>query len=66
MAIKCCKPCVPPKRYPGCHAVCPEYIKEKAEDEEKKEAERKRRAVDAGIRDQRVRGVTKSLKRRKT
>ena len=21
-----CKECVPPKRFPGCHGVCPEYI----------------------------------------
>lgn len=29
MKIKCCKDCVAPKRYPGCHSVCPEYIHEK-------------------------------------
>lgn len=34
--IKCCKGCVSPKRHPGCHATCKEYIKEKAEYEEKK------------------------------
>lgn len=28
MIIKCCRHCVPPKRYPGCHATCPEYIEE--------------------------------------
>ena len=28
--ILCCKGCVAPKRYPGCHGHCPEYIKEKA------------------------------------
>ena len=31
MAIKCCKGCVAPKRYPGCHDRCPEYLAEKAE-----------------------------------
>ena len=30
MKIKCCKDCVAPKRYPGCHGICPEYIYEKA------------------------------------
>ena len=29
--ITCCKDCVAPKRRPGCHGSCPEYIVEKAE-----------------------------------
>lgn len=28
--IKCCKDCIAPKRYPGCHGVCEEYLTEKA------------------------------------
>lgn len=34
MPIKCCKDCVPPKRHPGCHSQCPDYLREKAEHEE--------------------------------
>ena len=30
MIIKCCKDCVPPKRYPGCGSKCPEYQEERA------------------------------------
>lgn len=37
MAIKCCKDCVPPTRYPGCHDKCNKYLKEKAEYEKQKE-----------------------------
>ena len=37
MAIKCCKDCVPPTRYPGCHAKCNKYLKEKAEYQKQKE-----------------------------
>ena len=37
MTIKCCKDCVPPTRYPGCHDKCEKYIKEKAEYERQKE-----------------------------
>lgn len=37
MAIKCCKDCVPPTRYPGCHAKCEQYKAEKAEYEKQKE-----------------------------
>lgn len=35
--ISSCKNCVAPKRYPGCHAVCQEYITAK-------EAHERRRA----------------------
>lgn len=34
MPIKCCKDCVPPQRYPGCHAKCSKYLEEKAKWEE--------------------------------
>lgn len=34
--IECCRPCVPPKRHPGCHDKCEEYIKEKKHLEEEK------------------------------
>lgn len=37
MAIKYCKDCVPPTRYPGCHAKCSKYLEEKAEYEKQKE-----------------------------
>ena len=41
MAIKCCRDCVPPTRYPGCHAKCSKYLEEKAEWEEEKAKARK-------------------------
>lgn len=31
MSIKCCRDCVPPTRYPGCHDKCKKYLKEKAD-----------------------------------
>ena len=43
MAIKCCNGCVAPKRYPGCHSHCPEYIEAKAKHDEEKAAERKKK-----------------------
>lgn len=36
MSIECCCGCVAPKRYPGCHAVCPEYKYAKAAYESRK------------------------------
>ena len=29
--IYCCKGCEAPKRYPGCHGVCQEYLEQKKE-----------------------------------
>lgn len=45
MAIKCCKDCVPPTRYPGCHAKCEQYIKEKTEYEKQKQYAKAHKAV---------------------
>lgn len=28
--IQCCRYCVAPKRHPGCHDTCKEYLEEKA------------------------------------
>ena len=49
MAIKCCYGCVAPKRYPGCHDRCPEYIKEKAAHDAQKAEEDKKRRIEYGL-----------------
>lgn len=62
MSIKCCYGCTAPKRYPGCHSHCPEYIAEKAQhDKEKAEADRKRH-IDDGLTSQAIAGVNKAHK----
>jgi hypothetical protein len=33
----CCYECVAPKRHPGCHAHCEEYIAEKKERDKRRE-----------------------------
>lgn len=40
MGIKCCKDCVPPQRYPGCHGHCQKYLEEKRLYEIQKQKER--------------------------
>lgn len=62
MAIKCCRYCVSPKRYPGCHGCCTEYLEEKAVYDELKAADDKRRAVSNGIYYQRSEKAYKALK----
>ncbi len=49
MAINCCRYCVAPKRHPGCHDHCPEYIKEKAQHDAEKAADDKRKRIEYGI-----------------
>lgn len=44
MSIKCCRDCVPPTRYPGCHDKCKKYLKEKADWEATKQIIAKNKA----------------------
>ena len=62
MAIRCCYGCTAPKRYPGCHSHCPEYIAEKDKhDKEKAEADRKKHIED-GLTSQTFKGINKAYK----
>ena len=57
MAISCCRYCVAPKRHPGCHDRCTEYLEEKAKhDAEKAEADKKRR-IEYGLDSQYAKSV---------
>ena len=40
-----CKKCIPPKRQPGCHDKCPDYIKDKKEHDEFKKKIREKNSV---------------------
>ena len=62
MAIYSCYGCVAPKRYPGCHAVCPEYLADKAKhDKEKAIADQKKR-IENGLNSQTVNGIYRCQK----
>ena len=65
MGIWCCKGCIPPKRYPGCHGSCPEYIEEKAEHEKRKEIYDRERDISVAIYYNRGEKVNKAMKNRK-
>lgn len=41
-----CRECVPPKRYPGCHADCEAYISWKAEWDALKDEIRKQKQIE--------------------
>ena len=61
--IKCCQYCVPPKRHTACWGHCPEYLKEKAEYEERKALADKQSKVKGDIYNQRSERVTKALRK---
>ena len=63
--MTCCKDCVPPKRYPGCHDKCPEYLKEKQEWNARKERVRSEKNRDVLIDGYVVNRSLKSKKRHK-
>lgn len=64
MGIKCCLGCVAPKRYPGCHDHCDEYLTEKAEHIRIKEMEYERRNVWNSVYSQKSMSILRALKRR--
>ena len=63
--IKCCKDCVAPKRHPGCHGACQEYLAEKAEHDRLKTAYDRERKIESAIMGQRYERVEKALKYRR-
>ena len=64
MTISCCRYCVAPKRHPGCHGHCTEYIEEKAKYAALKLEYDKKEAVGWGIYSQRSDKVYKAMKNR--
>jgi hypothetical protein len=62
MAIKCCWGCVAPKRHPGCHDHCPEYIAEKAQHDKEKAVRDQKKAIADGLTAQEVSAVFKAKK----
>ena len=49
IGICSCKDCVAPKRYPGCHSVCREYLEQKAEHDRLKAIHDKEKQINLGI-----------------
>lgn len=63
--IVCCKDCVAPKRYPGCHSKCSEYQKERAAYDTKKAEYYKRKSIKEGLDAQVISGVYRAKKQGK-
>ena len=65
MAIYCCKGCVAPKRYPGCHSTCQEYIEQKETHEKRRAEIAKQNEIDYAIMADRGKKVYNALKDRR-
>ena len=65
MAFECCVLCVKPKRHPGCHDHCPDYLAEKAEHDKRKAHQDKERRIAGGINQQRCSAISKAVKGKK-
>jgi len=66
MTIKCCRPCKAPKRYPGCHDHCEEYLKEKEAHNQRLAELAQDRGVSAAIYTDRGRKVEKAMRKRRS
>lgn len=51
--FECCYKCVPPKRYPGCHASCKEYLDERKRHDAVVALQKKERDEENAIRESR-------------
>lgn len=65
MAFECCRVCVAPKRYPGCHGKCPEYLEERARYDALKAADDKKRRTRNALIEQRNELYFKAMKNRR-
>lgn len=61
----CCYGCVPPKREPGCHSTCPEYLKQKAAHDALKAKTDEQRRINQSIYYSRGDKVEKALRYRR-
>ena len=60
--IDCCNGCVAPKRYPGCHGKCPEYLAQRGELDEANAIKNAEKKLDADIQKQKYDGVARALR----
>jgi hypothetical protein len=65
MTIYSCKDCVAPKRHPGCHSQCQEYLAQKAAYDAMKAEYDKKQAIERGIYVQRSNRVYQAMKGRR-
>lgn len=63
--ITVCKDCTAPKRHPGCHDRCPEYLAEKAEYERLKAKADAIRKIDFSLYSQQCKSVRRAMRHKR-
>ena len=61
--IRCCKPDCP-KRKSGCHAICPDYARERAKHEEDRQAKVKDAMSNSAIDSVQYHGLARCVKKK--
>lgn len=60
-----CKDCVAPKRHPGCHDPCPEYLAQRAEYDRLKAIQDEKRDIGIAIYYNRAEKVNRAMRNRR-
>ena len=60
-----CRYCTAPKRYPGCHGSCPEYLADRAEYDRLKKDYDRERDIGCAIENDRAKKVYNAMKNRR-
>lgn len=63
--VRSCMGCVPPKRHPGCHGQCKEYLEQKAEYDRLKAIDYQKRHTIGMLVDQRAEAINRANKKRR-
>lgn len=63
--IDCCKGCIPPKRHPGCHSTCEEYLRQHKKHNQEREERYQMRKIDWDFEDYVVKDCAKNRTKRK-
>ena len=66
MSFKCCMPCKPPDRYPGCHDHCEKFRKEKDAHNQRKEELDRDRQISSAIYTNRAAKVDRAMRKRRS
>ena len=61
-----CRYCEAPKRHPGCHDKCKEFVEWKAETDQAKREIRKEYLKDVDVRSYMIEGIKKNVKKRRS
>lgn len=64
--IWCCNDCKAPKRFPGCHGICHEYIKQKTIHDQEREAKQREKNIQHGLNSQVARAKQRAIKRKRS